>query len=139
MVDEVAAFISATSLVYVATVDAENKPRVRPFGGAFSINGHLWLGTNSQKKVWAELQNNPSIEVCSYNPKDGNWVRVSGKAVLADEFSVKQKLFEITPLVAQIYQTPENPIFRVFYIEGQADFYSLGAPNSGPGRSVTLA
>jgi uncharacterized pyridoxamine 5'-phosphate oxidase family protein len=89
--DEVAAFFSATPDFYFATVDADNRPRVRPFGLALSYDGHLWFSTNSQKKVYAELEKNPYIEVCSYNSKDRAWVPVSGKVVLADEFAVKQK------------------------------------------------
>jgi uncharacterized pyridoxamine 5'-phosphate oxidase family protein len=38
---------------YIATVDAENRSRVRPFGFALAINGHLWFCTNNQKIVHA--------------------------------------------------------------------------------------
>jgi uncharacterized pyridoxamine 5'-phosphate oxidase family protein len=138
MADEVAAFISATPDFYIATVDADNRPRVRPFGLALSFLGHLWFCTNSQKKVYAEIQNNPYVEVCSYNAKEGAWIRVSGKAVLADELAVKKKIFEVSPQIGGIYQNAENPIFKVFYVEGQADFYSFAAPNSGPGKTVKL-
>jgi uncharacterized pyridoxamine 5'-phosphate oxidase family protein len=40
-------------------------------------------------------------------------------------------MFEIFPGIASIYQSPENPTLKVFDIEGQADFYSLAALNSG--------
>jgi uncharacterized pyridoxamine 5'-phosphate oxidase family protein len=136
--DLIAAFIAATPDFYFATVDANNRARVRPFGLALSYNGHLWFCSNSQKKVYAEIQNNPYIEVCSYNSKAGEWIRVSGKVVLADELAVKQKIFETAPGIAAIYQSPENPVFKVFYIEGQADFYSFSAPNSGAQKTVTL-
>jgi uncharacterized pyridoxamine 5'-phosphate oxidase family protein len=140
MADEIAAFIAATPDFYFATVDADNRPRVRPFGLALSYNGHLWFCTNSQKKVYAELEKNPYFEVCSFNSKTGSWIRVSGKAILAsDELAVKQKVFEVAPSIAGIYQTPENPIFKVFYVEGQADFYGFGAPNAGPSKTVPLA
>jgi uncharacterized pyridoxamine 5'-phosphate oxidase family protein len=136
--DEVAAFISATPDFYVATVDANNRPRVRPFGIAISLNGHLWFCTNSQKKVYLELQSNPYVEVCSYNSKDGAWIRVSGKSVVVDDRAVKQKIFEVSPGLVPIYQNAENPIFTVFYIEGQADFYGFTAPNAGPLKTLTL-
>jgi uncharacterized pyridoxamine 5'-phosphate oxidase family protein len=137
-VDEVAAFISATPDFYIATVDADNRPRVRPFGIALSFNGHLWFCTNNQKKFYAQIQNNPYVEVCSFNSKEGAWVRVSGKAILANELAVKQKIFEVAPNIGQLYQSPENPIFTVFYVEGQADFYSFKVPNSGPEKTIEL-
>jgi uncharacterized pyridoxamine 5'-phosphate oxidase family protein len=136
--DEVAAFFSATPDFYFATVDANNRPRVRPFGIALSFNNHLWFGTNSEKKVYAELVNNPYVEACSFNSKNGTWVRVSGKVVLVNELAVKQKILESSPQIAALYQTPENPILKVFYVEGQADFYSLAALNSGVQKTLTL-
>jgi uncharacterized pyridoxamine 5'-phosphate oxidase family protein len=138
MADEIAAFISATPDFYVATVDAQNRPRVRPFGIAVSLNGHFWFCTNSQKKVYAEIQNNPYVEICSYDAKGGAWIRVSGKAVIEDNVAVKEKIFEASPQLATIYQNAGNPIFKVFYVEGQADFYGFGAPNSGPSKTVQL-
>jgi uncharacterized pyridoxamine 5'-phosphate oxidase family protein len=137
-VDEVAAFLSATPDFYFATVDADNRPRVRPFGLALAVNGHLWFGTNTQKKVFAEIQKNPYIEVCSFNGKNGAWVRVSGKIVPANELAVKQKIFEVSPQIGSIYQNPENPILFVFYVEGKADFYSLKNPNGAPEKTIDL-
>jgi uncharacterized pyridoxamine 5'-phosphate oxidase family protein len=138
-VDEVAAFISAVPDFYLATVDADNRPRVRPFGLALAFNGHLWFCTSNQKKVFAEIQNNPYVEVCSFNSKEGAWIRVSGKAVVANELAVKQKIFEKAPGIANIYQTVENPIYTVFYVEGQADFYSFKSPNASPEKTIPLA
>jgi uncharacterized pyridoxamine 5'-phosphate oxidase family protein len=134
----VAAFISATPDFYLATVDANNHPRVRPFGLALAFNDHLWFCTNNQKKVYAEIQKNPYVEVCSYNSKEGEWIRISGKAVLADELAVKQKIFETSPAIGSIYQSPENPVFTIFYIEGKADFYTFKSPNSGPTKTIEL-
>jgi uncharacterized pyridoxamine 5'-phosphate oxidase family protein len=138
MADEVAAFISATPDFYVATVDAQNRPRVRPFGVAVSLNNHVWFATNSEKKVYAEIQNNPYVEICSYNAKGGAWIRVSGKAVFEDNLAVKQKVFEVLPSLSAIYKSPENPILKVFYVEGQADFYGFASPNGGPAKTVPL-
>jgi hypothetical protein len=42
------------------------------------------------------------------------------------------------PEVSAIYQSPENPIMKVFSVEGQADFYSGVAPNSGPQKTLIL-
>jgi uncharacterized pyridoxamine 5'-phosphate oxidase family protein len=140
MVDEVAAFLAATPDFYFATVDADNRARVRPFGVAVSLNGHLFFFTGSGKKVYAELQKNPYFEVCSFNSKAGTWVRVSGKAILAaDELAAKQKAFEVLPSLAAIYKSPDSPGFKAFYVEGQADFYGFGAPNAGPTKTLPLA
>jgi uncharacterized pyridoxamine 5'-phosphate oxidase family protein len=136
--DEVAALISAALDCYLATVDVNDHPRVRPFGPALSLNDHLWFVTEPQKKMYVELQNNPDIEICSYNSKDRMWVRVSGKAVLANDLSVKRKMFENEPELVSVYQNPENPICTIFYIEGQADFYNFTPSGSDLYKTITL-
>jgi hypothetical protein len=53
--------------------------------------------------------------VCSYSTAAGAWIRVSGKAILANELAVKRKSFK-----------------------GKADFYCFNRPNAGAERTVTL-
>ena len=53
-------------------------------------------------------------------------MRLKGKAVVDSRKEIIQKAFEIAPVLAQIYQTPDNPIVEMFYIaEGEATFYSF--------------
>jgi uncharacterized pyridoxamine 5'-phosphate oxidase family protein len=92
---------------YFATVDAENRPRMRPFGPALSHPSHLRFATHWEKNVYAEILENPYIETCSHNPKEGAWVRVSGKAVIVNERAVKQTIFKVLPTIVNIYKTPD--------------------------------
>jgi uncharacterized pyridoxamine 5'-phosphate oxidase family protein len=137
-VDEVAAFLSSTPDFHVATVDADGRPRNRPFGLAVNYFGHLLLATGGQKKVYAELQKNPYVEISSFNASKGLWIRVHGEVKWIDDVEAKKKAFEVLPQLAPIYGSAENPDFKVFYIVGKADFYGGGAPLSGPTRSLDI-
>ena len=53
---------------YLATVGADGKAKCRPFMFLMERGGKLWFGTNNQKTVFAEMQENPYVEVCASTP-----------------------------------------------------------------------
>mgnify|MGYP000630998067 CR=1 FL=1 len=125
---EVVKFLSNAGTFYIATVDGD-KPKVRPFGIAVEYEGKAYFVTSNQKDVYNQLKVNPNFEV-SATSKDGTWIRLKGKAVFENNIEVKKKAFDILPVLASLYKTPDNPIFEVFYAsEGEAAVYSFtGAP-----------
>jgi uncharacterized pyridoxamine 5'-phosphate oxidase family protein len=135
---EIAAFLSATPAFHVATVDADGRPRNRPFGLAINYEGHLLFATGGKKKIYAELQKTPYVEISSFNPSTGQWIRVHGEVKWLDDLAAKKKVFEVMPQLAPIYESPENPDFKIFYVVGKADFYGTGEPNARPSRSFEI-
>ena len=65
-----------TGVFYVATLDEDNQPRVRPFSSLTEINGSLYLCTNNTKDVYKQIQKNSKIEICGMG-KDGTWIRIA--------------------------------------------------------------
>lgn len=113
---EVLSILSDQSVVgYLATVD-DGKPRVRPWQFMFEENGRLYFCTASTKEVYKKLLATPYIEY-SKTTKDMVWVRVSGKIQFDDDIKKKEKTFEHAPVLKNIYQTPDNPVFKVFFLE----------------------
>lgn len=111
----------------LATVE-DGMPRVRPWALMFENNGKFWFMTNNQKKVFQQLQKNPYIEFCASSP-DYIHVRLTGKIEFYDDINIKQQIFETYPLLKNIYQTYDNPILELFYLEhGTAaiNFYHKG-------------
>ena len=97
----------------------------KEFEGKASVN---------TKEVYKDLQENPYVEVSTSSPAYA-WIRLSGKAVFADDRAVKEGCME-NPIVKGQYQSADNPIFVVFYLEGAkavlADF------SGNPPREYTL-
>jgi uncharacterized pyridoxamine 5'-phosphate oxidase family protein len=118
--EEVLAILNdRSSIGYLATVD-NGKPRVRPWGFMFEENGRLYFCTSSSKDVYKQLMASPFIEFSATN-KDMVWVRASGKIQFDENMKQKEKCFEVAPMLRNLYQSPENPVFKVFYLEhGQA-------------------
>ena len=91
--------------------------RTRVFQYLFADGKKIYFCTNSEKPVYAQLKNNPNISFCTY-PKDFNPVlSVNGKAVFVEDISLKTKALDENPMIKGIYETPDNPIFKIFYID----------------------
>lgn len=136
---QVIEFLRASPAFHVATVDADHHPRNRPFSLVFNHDDHLVFGTSSVKNIYVELQNNPHIEISSFNNTNFSWIRIHGVVKWLDDVNAKKKVFEIQPHLAEIFKSPENPILKIFYIEGQVDFYGgSGGPLTGPFKSINI-
>ena len=132
--NDVVKFLEANPVQYLATVGTDGKAKCRPFMFCFEKDGRLWFCTNSQKDVYQDMQKNPYVEVSVASP-DYAWIRLNGKAVLEDNRAVKEGCMA-NPIVKGQYQTADNPIFEVFYLE---DAKAVLADFSGnPPRDYTL-
>lgn len=115
-----------SAIGYLATVD-NGKPKVRPWGFMFEENGRLYFCTASNKDVYQQLTTIPYIEY-SKTTKDMVWVRVSGEIHFDESMRIREKIFERAPMLKQLYQSPDNPIFKVFYLEhGKATIDSFSS------------
>ena len=113
---QVLGILNDSSIVgYLATVD-DGKPRVRPFGFMFEENGRLYFCTSSIKDVYKQITKVPYIEY-SKTTKEMVWTRVSGEIKFDDDITKKERLFEQIPELKIPFQTPDNPSFKVFYLE----------------------
>jgi uncharacterized pyridoxamine 5'-phosphate oxidase family protein len=101
---------------FFATTEGE-QARVRPFGLGYYEDGKLWFCTNNTKKVYKQLQEHPYAEILFTKPNYSQYVRISGHVVFDTSLEAKTKVMDAMPGVKRIYQSPDNPIFEVFYLE----------------------
>ena len=113
--NKVTKFLTANPVQYLATVGRDGKAKCRPFMFCLEQEGKLWFCTNSTKDVYKDMQANPYVEVSVSSP-DYAWLRLHGKAVFEDNRAVKAACMN-NPIVRSQYQTPDNPIFEVFYLD----------------------
>lgn len=113
--NEVVKFLQENPVQYLATVGRDGKAKCRPFMFCLEREGKLWFCTNNRKEVYRDMQENPWVEVSVSSP-DFAWLRLSGRAVFQDDRAVKEGCME-NPIVKSQYQTADNPIFVVFYLE----------------------
>lgn len=131
---EVIQFLNENPVQYLATVGRDGKAKCRPFMFSGEKDGKLWFCTNNTKEVYQDMLANPEIELSVASPAYA-WVRLNGKAVFEDNRAVKEMCLE-NPIVKGQYQTPDNPIFVVFYL---ANAHAVIADFSGnPPQATTL-
>lgn len=70
-----------SGVFYIATVEGD-QPHVRAFDGACMKDGEIYIGTNSTKKVYAQILANPKVEIYSM---DKGILRFTAKAVPVSE------------------------------------------------------
>ena len=108
-------FLNANPVQYLATVGRDGKAKCRPFMFSGVMDGKLWFCTNNQKDVYLDMQENPEIEISVSSPEYA-WIRLHGKAVFENNMAVKEGAM-LNPIVKGQYQTADNPIFEVFYLD----------------------
>jgi uncharacterized pyridoxamine 5'-phosphate oxidase family protein len=127
-VEEVIKFLRENRLGFLASVD-NGKPRVRPWGFLFEEKGKFYFCTNTTKDVYKQLKNIPYIEFSCSNKEFNTWLRLSGQITFSDDKRIKEKIFELYDPIKNMYKTPDNPIFTVFYMEhGTASISSFFSP-----------
>ena len=111
--NEVLEFLTSNPTFYLATIDGD-QPRVRPFGAVMKYEDKLYFGTNNTKPVFNQLSENPKVEISTTSPK-GEWIRLSGNAVVDSRLEVKTAMLEAMPSLKNMY-SPDDNIFEVFYL-----------------------
>ncbi|WP_236033291.1 hypothetical protein [Helicobacter turcicus] len=66
--------------------------------------------------MYKHMQNFAGIELSAFDGKD-MWIRIRAEAVFDEDMEVKRKMFEKYPVVREIYKSPDNPDFAVFYFK----------------------
>ena len=89
----------------------------RVFQFLFADGNKVYFCTNSEKPVYEQLQANPNVSFCTYSAGFNPVLSVIGKAVFVDDIALKTRALDENPPIKGIYKTPENPIFRVFYVD----------------------
>lgn len=86
-------------------------------GSFFSSQGSkVYVRTSSEKPVYAQLTANPAVSFCTYPQDFLPVLSVNGKAVFVEDMALKTRALEENPGIKGIYDTPENPVLKIFYI-----------------------
>ena len=99
-----------------ATQDG-NKVKTRVFQCLFADGKKVYFCTNSEKPVYKQLIANPIVSFCTFSKNFSPVLSVNGRVVFVDDITLKKRALDENPPIKGIYQSAENPIFKIFYID----------------------
>lgn len=125
--EEIYEFIKACGTYYLATVEADGQPRVRPFGTINIFDGKLYIQTGKKKDCSKQIQLNPKVEICCF--KDGAWLRLAGELVRDDRVEAKEDMLNHYPELKAMYSATDDNTEVLYFKNATATISSFtGAP-----------
>lgn len=79
----------------------------------------VYFCTESDKPVYRQLNAEPNVSFCSWASDWNPVLSLNGRVVFVDDVRLKRRALDEYPLIRDIFKTPDNPIFKMFYIEVQ--------------------
>jgi uncharacterized pyridoxamine 5'-phosphate oxidase family protein len=124
--DEVIAYVQQVQFGYLATVGADNAPRVRPIG-IYNVYGDdlYWFTMANTRKV-AEIEANPQVEVVWSKLDEQSQVRISGKTVVVEDEAMQQQFKADNPIINQILPEQALPLFRLYKLQPEKVYMANG-------------
>lgn len=117
-------FIKECKTYYLATVEENGQPRVRPFGTIDIFNGKLYIQTGKKKNVSKQLAANPKAELCCFDGK--KWLRLSGELVNDDSVEAKKHMLDNYPNLRGMYNENDDNTQVLYFKNATAVFTSFG-------------
>jgi len=110
------AILNANPNGVLATQDGL-KVKTRVFQYLFADGNKVYFCTSKEKPVYDQLQANPNVSFCTYPQNFTPVLSLNGKVVFVEDMALKTRALDENPPIKGIYETPENPIFKIFYID----------------------
>ena len=115
--NEVYDFLKNAGTYYLATVEGD-QPRVRPFGTINIFEDKLYIQTGKIKDVSKQIQNNPKVEICTFDK--GKWIRLSGELVRDDRKEAKQAMLDSYPDLQGMYSADDDNTEVLYFKNAEA-------------------
>lgn len=116
-------YLKSCKTFYLATCE-DSQPRVRPFGAVCEFEDKLYIITNNQKKVYAQLLKNPKVEISGMDK--GTWIRIEGEVKPDERIEAKTAMIKDNEEALGGMYSPNDDLMAVFYFtHGTATVYSF--------------
>lgn len=123
--EEIYEFIKACGTYYLATVEADGQPRVRPFGTINIFEGKLYIQTGKAKDCSKQIQANPKVEICCFN--GSSWCRLAGELVRDDRVEAKEDMLNKYPNLKAMYSATDDNTEVLYFKNATATISSFSA------------
>ncbi len=108
-------FLTEAGVFFLATTD-KDQPKLRPLGAHFEIDGKVLFGVGDFKKVYAQMQANPLVEIAACKP-NAEWLRYTGRAVFETDPKYAAAALDAMPDLKKIYNDETGHKLMMFHLE----------------------
>ena len=115
-------FLRDNKEVAFATVGGGNRPKIRMFQIMKMDGNTLYFATAPTKRVYAELQDNPAIEILAREVNVS--IRVSGNATFDVPDNVQKEIYDTNPVLQRLYADYTYLVYFRVPIDN-LDYYDL--------------
>ena len=120
---EVFEFLKKCNTYYLATVEADGQPRVRPFGTIDLFENKLYIQTGKVKDVSKQIAANPKAEICAFDGQ--KWLRVACTLVRDERIEAKTHMLDNYPMLKKMYAAADDNTEVLYMKDATATFSSF--------------
>lgn len=99
-----------------ATKEGDNI-KLRVFQYLFGEGNKVYFCTGNNKDVFEQIKQDENVAFCAYPADYSEVLSICGKAVFVDDISLKKRTLDENPMIKNIFESPENPVFEIFYVD----------------------
>lgn len=108
---------------FFLTTDGE-QPKGRPFNFHLLKDGKLYFGTGTFKKVYAQIQKNPHVEILAL--KGTEFLRYDGDVVFEEDDTLANAVLAAAPQFQKVYNEQTGLKLGMFHLEnGKAEICTM--------------
>jgi len=122
---EVFEFLKKCNTYYLATVEADGQPRVRPFGNIDLFEDKLYIQTGKVKEVSKQIAANPKVEICAFDGE--KWLRIACTLVRDERIEAKTHMLDNYPMLKKMYDAADDNTEVLYMKDATATFSSFTA------------
>jgi len=122
---EVFEFLKKCNTYYLATVEADGQPRVRPFGTIDLFENKLYIQTGKVKEVSKQIAANPKVEICAFDGE--KWLRIACTLVRDERIEAKTHMLDNYPMLKKMYDAADDNTEVLYMKDATATFSSFTA------------
>lgn len=115
--DKIIAYIREVHFGYLATVGADNSPRVRPIGIHNIYGDNLYFFTFRNTRKVAEMEIHPQVEVVWSKMEEQSQVRIRGTVSVENDSAIQQRFREDNPIVAKMLPKEAQHLFCLYKLQ----------------------
>lgn len=116
---EIYQFVKDCEYYMIATVEGD-QPHVRPFGTIHIFEGKLYIQTGHKKRTAQQLAQNGKAELCAFNTKTHQWIRVCGTLVEDPRVEAKKSMLDEYSNLRSMYDENDDNTAVYYFTEATA-------------------